>query len=77
MITAIREKVLVKEGGRIEILSSEFKIGKEVEVIILADDEVDATEYLLSTDANREHLFDAIDESRNRENLIYVDVDNL
>jgi antitoxin YefM len=77
MITAIRERVLVKEGGRIEILSSEFKIGKEVEVIILADDETDATEYLLSTEANREHLFNAIDDAQNRENLIYVDIDNL
>ncbi len=77
MITAIREKVVVKEGGKIEILSSEFEIGKEFEVIILAENEVDTTEYLLSTKANREHLLNALDDARNHENLIYVDIDNL
>jgi antitoxin YefM len=77
MITAIREKVVVKEGGKIEILSPEFEIGKEFDVIILAENEADTTEYLLSTKANREHLLNALEVARNHENLIYVDIDTL
>lgn len=78
MITGIREKTIVREGGRIEISSSDLPIGKEVEVIVLVEDEEqDATEYLLSTEANREHLMKAMREAKNPENLIYIDVENL
>jgi len=54
MMTGIRKKTIVKEGGKVEVFSSDLPIGKEVEVIILVEEKT--TEYLLSTEANRRHL---------------------
>jgi antitoxin YefM len=77
MITGIREKTFVKEGGKIEISSSDLPIGTQVEVIVLIEEERDSTEYLLSTEANRRHLEEAMQDAQNPEKLIYVDIDNL
>jgi antitoxin YefM len=77
MITAIREKVVVKEGGRIEILSPDFQIGKEVEVIVLTEDEQDTTEYLLASKANRDYLMNALEEMNHPDKFIHVDLENL
>ncbi len=72
MITGIREITTVKEGGKIEISSLQFPIGTKVEVLILAEDyEQDTTDYLLSSEANRHHLNEAISDSRNPEKLTY------
>ncbi len=61
MITGIRQKVIVGEGGKVEILSPELPRGTLVDVIILVETvEQDTTEYLLSTQANREHLQQAL-----------------
>ena len=50
MITGIRQKVIVGEGGKVEILSPELPRGTLVDVIILVETvEQDTTEYLLST----------------------------
>ncbi len=77
MITGIREKAIVKEGGRIEILSSELPIGMEVEVIVLVEDERDTTEYLLSSEPNRKHLEQAMRDAEDKEKRVYVDIENL
>ncbi len=77
MITGIREKTYVKEGGKIEISSSDLPIGTEVEVIVLIEEKRDSTDYLLSTEANRRHLEEARQDAQNPEKLIYVDIDNL
>ncbi len=79
MITGIREKAIVKEGGRIEISSAELPIGMEVEVIVLVDEAEgqDATEYLLLSDANRKYLEDALEELKHPEKFVRVDVENL
>ncbi len=77
MITGIREKAIVKEGGRIEILSPDLPIGMEVEVIVLVEDEQDTTEYLLSTEANRKYLEEALEELKHPEKFIQVDIENL
>jgi len=77
MITGIREKTFVKEGGKIEISSSDLPIGTEVEVIVLIEEKRDSTDYLLSTEANRRHLEEARQDAQNPEKLIYVDIDNL
>jgi antitoxin YefM len=77
MITGIREKTFVKEGGKIEISSSDLPIGTQVEVIVFFGEERDSTEYLLSTEANRRHLKEAMQDAQNPEKLIYVDIDNL
>jgi len=77
MITAIKERTIVRENGRIEISESELPIGAEVEVIVLVKEEMDETEYLLSTEANREHLEKALEDLKHPENFIRVDIDEL
>jgi len=76
MLTGIREKTVVKENGMVEISAPDLPVGTEVEVIVLVE-EMDTTEYLLSTEANREHLFQAMRDAKNPEKLIYVDIDDL
>ena len=78
MITGIREKTIVKEGGKVEIASTDLPIGMEVEVIILVEEEEqDTTEYLLSTEANRRHLERAMRDAEDPKKRIYVDIENL
>lgn len=74
MITGIRQKTVVGKGGKIEFTSPELLSGMRVEVIVLVEpDEQDATEYLLSTEANRTHLFQALREIDNTSRYIYAD----
>ncbi len=79
MLTEIREETEVKENGTIEISALDLPIGTKVEVIVLVlkKEKMDTTEYLLSTEANREHLFQSMRDAKNPEKLIYVDVDDL
>lgn len=78
MITGIREKTVVKGNGTVEIFAPDLPVGTQVEVIVLVEeDEQDTTEYLLSTEANRQHLMESMRELEHPENFIYVDVDNL
>lgn len=76
MISGIREKTVVKEGGKIEISSPDLPDGAQVEVIVLVE-EKDTTEYLLSSEANRKHLEQAMRDAENPEKLIYIDIENL
>lgn len=78
MLTGIREKTVVKENGTVEISALNLPVGTKVEVIVLVEEEeMDTTEYLLSTEANREHLFESMRDAANPEKLIYVDIDGL
>jgi len=77
MLTGIREKTVVKENGMVEVSALDLPIGTEVEVIVLVEEEMDTTEYLLSTEANREHLERALEELKHPENFIHVDMDDL
>ena len=78
MLTGIREKTIVKENGMVEISAPDLPIGKEVEVIILVEEEeMDTTEYLLSTEANRKHLERAMRDAEDSKKRIYVDIENL
>ncbi len=77
MLTGIREKTIVKENGTVEISAPDLPVGTEVEVIVLVEEEIDTTEYLLSSEANREHLFESMRDAKNPEKLIYVDIDDL
>jgi antitoxin YefM len=73
MLTGIRQKTIVAEGGKIEILSPELPPGTTVEVIVCVDsEEQDATDYLLSTEANRQHLDHALQNLANRSTYNYV-----
>ncbi|MBM3128542.1 MAG: hypothetical protein FJ009_07940 [Chloroflexi bacterium] len=61
MITGIKQKTIVGEVGKIEISSPQLPSGALVDVIVFVEpEEQDATEYLLSTEANRQHLSKAL-----------------
>ena len=78
MLTGIRERTIVKENGMVEISAPDLPIGTQVEVIVLVDeDEMDETEYLLSTEANRKHLEQAMRDLEDPTKRIYVDVESL
>jgi len=73
MIAGIRQKTVVGEGGKIEVLSPELPSGTLVEVIILVEPvEQDTTEYLLSTEANRNHLLQALRDLEDPSRYSYV-----
>ena len=74
MLTGIRQKTVVGEGGKIEFLSPELPSGMLVEVIVLIEpEEQDTTEYLLSREANRNHLLQARQDLNDPSCYIYVD----
>lgn len=78
MITGIRKRVIVGEGGKVEITSTELPTGILVDVIILPEPtEQDTTEYLLSTEANRNHLRQALQDLEKSQSYICVDFKNL
>ena len=77
MITGIREKTIVKENGMVEVSALDLPIGTEVEVIVLVEEEQDTTEYLLSTEANRRHLEQAMRDAEDPKKRIYIDIENL
>ena len=78
MIVGIRQKTVVGKGGKIELLSSELSSGTPVEVIVLVEpEEQDTTEYLLSTEANRSHLRQALHDLHDSSNYIYTDIAEL
>jgi len=78
MLTGIREKTVVKENGTVEISALDLPVGTQVEVIVLVEEEeMDTTEYLLSTKANREHLERAMRDAEDPTKRICVDIENL
>jgi len=76
MITGIREKTIVKENRKVELSSTDLPIGIEVEVIVLVEEEQDATEYLLSTEANRQNLEEALEELKHPEKFIQINLED-
>ncbi len=72
MIQSIRQHTHVGRGGTIAIHSPELPEGMSVEVIVLLEPEQDTTEYLLSTDANRQHLQEALEHIEQRQHLIVM-----
>ncbi len=73
MIKAIKQKGVVGKEGKIEIQSTELEEGTNVDIIILVSDtETDTTEYLLSTEANRRELSEAIERIETKEDLVTI-----
>jgi antitoxin YefM len=73
MIKAAKQKGIVGKQGKIEIRTPELPEGTEVEIIVLVpSSEEDATEYLLSTDANRRELLEAIERVNNQDNIVIM-----
>lgn len=78
MLAGIRQKAIVGAYGRIEIISPDLPVGALVDVIVLVEPgEQDTTDYLLSSEANRNHLMRALRELDDQSSYIYVDPTDL
>ena len=82
MLTEIVERTKVMPGGRIEFESDELEEGEIVELRIRpapAPGEIDTTDYLMSTKANRERLLESIQEAKEHpeRRIIYNNLDEL
>lgn len=76
MIAGIRQKAVVGEGGKTQISAPDLPRGAVVDVIVLLESRrQDTTGYLLSTDANRDHLQRALRELDDPAGHVYVDPD--
>lgn len=77
-MNALKYKVVVK-NGRLDLPSLNLPEGTVVEAILLIEKDlkIDETEYLLSTEANRQSLTEAIEELKHPENYIYIDPEML
>jgi antitoxin YefM len=71
MFTAIKKSYVVGKEGKFEV-QAELPEGTKIEVIILVEEQ-DETSYLLSTEANRQHLLSSLKEIDKSENFIYID----
>ncbi len=78
MLTEIREKTVVNKDGMVQIRALDLPTGTKVEVVVTVDiEEMDTTEYLLSTEANGKHLERAMQDAEDPEKRICVDIENL
>lgn len=77
MIQGLRKKIIVEEEGRVEINSPELHRGDKVEIIILVNPSEDETEYLLSTEANKLHVKEAMEQLKDKNGYIYIDPEKL
>ncbi len=78
VISGFRQKAIVGDGGKIEIIAPDLPRGAKVEVFVLTDAaEQDTTEYLLSTSANRQHLLKAMEDLNDRALYTFVNPDKL
>jgi antitoxin YefM len=73
MIAGIRQKAIVGAFGKVEITAPDIPVGTLVDVIVLVEPgEQDTTEYLLSSESNRNHLMRALREMDDRSSYIYI-----
>lgn len=77
MIQGLRKKIIVEEEGRVEINSPELHRGDKVEIIILVNPSEDETEYLLSTEANKLHVKEAMEQLKDKSGYVYIDPEKL
>ncbi|GBO52067.1 YefM protein [Pseudanabaena sp. lw0831] len=76
-MNAIKYKAIVK-NGRLDMPIINLPEGTIVEAILLIEQEsqidIDETAYLLSTEANRRNLIEGLEELKQPQNYIYVDI---
>lgn len=78
MIIGIRQKTLVGENGKVEIPTSDIPSGMLVDVIVLVEPaEQDTTDHLLSNEANRNHLLQALQDLDKPPSYTYINLADL
>jgi antitoxin YefM len=81
-MNAIKYKAIIK-NGKLEMPIIDLPEGTIVEAILLIASEIeskiemDETAYLLSTEANRRNLLEGLEQLKQPQNYIYVDVATL
>ena len=81
-MNAIKYKAIIK-NGKLEMPMIDLPEGTIVEAILLIESEIeskiemDETAYLLSTEANRRNLLEGLEQLKQPQNYIYVDVATL
>jgi len=81
MFSGIKQRGVVGKDGKIEIQTSEIAEGTVVEIIVLvvqhasespekSDQQPDTTDYLLSHEANRQHLLTSLQQLETQQNLV-------
>ncbi len=81
-MNAIKYKAIIK-NGKLEMPMIDLPEGTIVEAILLIASEteskieMDETAYLLSTEANRRNLLEGLEQLKQPQNYIYVDVATL
>lgn len=79
-MNTLKYKVTIK-NGKLDLPPLDLPEGTIVEAILLVNEpgktEIDETDYLLSTEANRSHLMEALEELKEPENYIYIDPETL
>jgi antitoxin YefM len=81
-MNAIKYKAIIK-NGKLEMPMIDLPEGTIVEAILLIASEIeskiemDETAYLLSTEANRRNLLEGLEQLKQPQNYIYVDVSTL
>jgi antitoxin YefM len=74
LMNALKYKTIIK-NGQLDLPPLDLPEGTVVEAILLIQEptEMDETDYLLSTEANRQHLKETLESLKNPDNYIYVD----
>jgi antitoxin YefM len=76
-MNAIKCRAVVK-NGKLDMPVINLPEGTVVEAVLWVDQGVqDETGYLLSTDANRRYLLEALEELKQPQDFVYVDIDKL
>jgi hypothetical protein len=73
-MNALKYQTIIKDG-QLDLPPLNLPEGTVVEAILLIQepDAMDETDYLLSTEANRQYLKEAVELLKNPDNYIYVD----
>jgi len=75
-MNALKYQAIIK-GGQLNLPPLNLPEGTVVEAILLIQEDMDETDYLLPTEANCQYLQEAMEELKNPENYIYIDPKNL
>ena len=71
-MNALKYTTTIK-NGKLDLPDLDLPEGTAIEAILLIKETPDETDYLLSTEANQQHLTDAIALLKNPQNYIYID----